>query len=264
MHMAKATTRILLSHTCIWQHQEPRLAWHFLLAILFRRLQSLATGCLRNSVHHPFAMSDMHLAAAYAAGGEPPPAAFAQQQQQQRPGPPPPRRQPPQQQYRVDAEMGVLGELPNIDDLEVAAAAAGVAPVPAVLAEMGYFELGRQPEAEQISSSDDEDGSSDEGTGWGGAAGGVLLAGEGCWSRSPCQPPAVSRQPPRAVLCCCPGAASADFTAWLTALDPLLDNLLATSLLQAAAAAAMRSLMAAWAPPPRLLRPQLCGWSCWL
>ena len=64
--------------------------------------------------------------------------------------------------------MGELGELPNIDDLEVAAAAAGVAPVPAVLAEMGYFELGRQPEEEKSSSEDEED-SSDEGAEWAGA-----------------------------------------------------------------------------------------------
>ncbi|EFN54041.1 hypothetical protein CHLNCDRAFT_136109 [Chlorella variabilis] len=62
------------------------------------------------------------------------------------------------------------GELPSIDDLEVAAAAAGVAPVPAVLAEMGYFELGLQPaaaaEVPQDSLSDDSgdeaESSSDE------------------------------------------------------------------------------------------------------
>lgn len=57
----------------------------------------------------------------------------------------------------------MMGELPSVDDMEVAAAAAGVAPVPAVLAELGYFELGQQPEFMEESSSGEEESSSDEG-----------------------------------------------------------------------------------------------------
>ncbi|KAI3431398.1 hypothetical protein D9Q98_004451 [Chlorella vulgaris] len=102
--------------------------------------------------------SDMSLAAAYAAGDVPPAAAFAPQRT---------RPQQPRQQHfshrsggDVDAEM--MGELPSVDDMEVAAAAAGVAPVPAVLAELGYFELGQQPEFMEESSSGEEESSSDE------------------------------------------------------------------------------------------------------
>ena len=95
------------------------------------------------------------LAAAYAAAvAEPPPGAFVPQQRSQ--GAQPPRR-PQQHQTGEDYDEAMEGELPSIDDLEVAAAAAGVAPVPAVLAEMGYFELGQQPEAvNEDSSSEDE------------------------------------------------------------------------------------------------------------
>ena len=109
-------------------------------------------------------MSDLDLAAAFAAGEAPPQAAFAP------PGarrPPPPARRNGAQ--RIDAEMGgePEGELPSIDDLEVAAAAAGVAPTPPMLTELGY-ELGPPPQAEpmqQDSSSDEEEGGSsgDEG-----------------------------------------------------------------------------------------------------
>ena len=58
-----------------------------------------------------------------------------------------------------------LGELPSIDDLEVAAAAAGVAPVPSVLAELGYFELGpppQQPAGDREDAAMEEGSSSDE------------------------------------------------------------------------------------------------------
>ena len=117
----------------------------------------------------------MALAAAYAAGGEPPPASFApqhQQQQQQgqrKPGGPPFRRQQPQKHAMDEEYEAMEGELPNIDDMEVAAAAAGVAPVPAVLAELGYFELGKLPpqetQMEQNGGQEDDGGSSDEGAG---------------------------------------------------------------------------------------------------
>lgn len=114
-------------------------------------------------------MADMDLAAAYAAGAEPPPQSFAPQRSSQ-----PPRhhqQRPQQQQYGGDDALE--GELPSIDDLEVAAAAAGVAPVPALLAELGYFEMGPQPEQQQVeqepmeeSSEEEDDSSLDEGVCW--------------------------------------------------------------------------------------------------
>lgn len=98
------------------------------------------------------AMSDLALAAAFAAGQQPAAEAYAPQRRAAAPVEP------------VEEEMS---ELPTIDDLEVAAAAAGVAPVPPLLAELGYFELGPTPDAmkEDSSSSEEESSSSDEGEG---------------------------------------------------------------------------------------------------
>lgn len=93
-------------------------------------------------------MADLQLAAAYAAGGEPPAQSFA-----------PGRAQPP---AAVPMEYKVEEGLPNVDDLEVAAAAAGVAPVPAALAELGYFELGPVPAPMKQGSESSSSGSSSE------------------------------------------------------------------------------------------------------
>lgn len=109
----------------------------------------------------------MALAAAYASGEQPPAVAFAPQ---------PARslahgRKPPRGHAMDQGDDGAMEELPNIDDLEVAAAAAGVAPVPPVLAELGYFELGPPAAAapepmERSVTGSGEDSSSEESGGW--------------------------------------------------------------------------------------------------
>ena len=148
--------------------------------------------------------ADLALAAAYAAGGQPPPAAFAPQHQQQQQQSPAPRRQ---QAGAGEEEYVMEGELPSIDDLEVAAAAAGVAPVPAVLAEMGYFELGLQPaaaaEVPQDSLSDDSGDEAESSSDEGGRTTPVLAAAvPGCLGCT--HLPAFSTQPrPAPALCCC-------------------------------------------------------------
>lgn len=122
------------------------------------------------------------MAAAWAAGGQPPPQAFARQ--------PPQQRHPPHRQHQKAYDEGQeeLEELPNVDDLEVAAAAAGVAPVPTVLAEMGYYELGVQPKqaVDGSSSEEESEGSSsseEEGeawwAGWADGSGAALGRAEG-------------------------------------------------------------------------------------
>lgn len=115
-------------------------------------------------------MSDLALAAAFAAGQQPAAEAYA------------PQRRATATAEHIEEDMG---ELPTIDDLEVAAAAAGVAPVPTVLAELGYYELGPAPEAmkEGSSGSEEEYSSSDEGAGPGARLLWRLLAT--CCSSSP-------------------------------------------------------------------------------
>lgn len=119
-------------------------------------------------------MSDLALAAAFAAGQQPAAEAYAPQRRAAAPNEP------------MEEEMG---ELPTIDDLEVAAAAAGVAPVPPLLAELGYFELGPAPEAmkEDDTSSEEDSSSSEEGArpGYGLELVGYVLAAPACFCRLP-------------------------------------------------------------------------------
>lgn len=133
--------------------------------------------------------NDMALAAAYAAGAEPPATAFQPQR-----GPPGGAAPPWGGQGGEEAVME--GELPSVDDLEVAAAAAGVAPVPAVLAELGYTEMGAEhgagAQAMEASSSGgssgDDSSSSDDDEGACGARGTVAGRQHGGNADSPAAP----------------------------------------------------------------------------
>lgn len=148
-----------------------------------------AARSLQTANSKPGMQNDMALAAAYAAGAEPPAQAFAPQRS-------PHGGAPPSWTARGGDDAVQEGEMPSVDDLEVAAAAAGVAPVPALLAELGYFEMGAEAgggsQAMEASSSDDSGSSSDdEGAwGWGWEAGQRPLAPWLRWQR-----PAHIQQP---------------------------------------------------------------------